>query len=43
MPRHLPRDTRTCLARALGHACRLTRRYVSGEHPHAEPGKRLER
>ena len=32
MPRHLIRDTRTCLARALGHACRLTRRYASGEH-----------
>jgi hypothetical protein len=32
MPRHLTRDTRTSLARALGHACRLTRRYVSGEH-----------
>jgi len=32
MPRHLTRDTRTFLARALGHACRLTRRYVSGEH-----------
>jgi hypothetical protein len=31
MPRHLARDTRTSLARALGHACRLTRRYVSGE------------
>ena len=32
MPRHLTRDTRTSLARALGHARRLTRRYVSGEH-----------
>ncbi len=32
MPRHLTRDTRTCLARALRHACRLTRRYVSGGH-----------
>ena len=32
MPRHLTRDTRTSLARALGHAGRLTRRYVSGEH-----------
>jgi hypothetical protein len=32
MPRRLTRDTRTSLARALGHACRLTRRYVSGEH-----------
>jgi hypothetical protein len=32
MPRHLARDTRTSVARALGHACRLTRRYVSGEH-----------
>jgi Clp amino terminal domain, pathogenicity island component len=32
MPGHLTRDTRTSLARALGHASRLTRRYVSGEH-----------
>ena len=32
MPRHLIRDTRTSLARGLGHACRLTRRNVSGEH-----------
>jgi hypothetical protein len=32
MPRRLTRDTRTSLARALGHAGRLTRRYVSGEH-----------
>ena len=32
MPGHLTRDIRTFLARALGHACRLTRRYVSGEH-----------
>ena len=32
MPRHLPRVTRTSLARALGHACRLTRRYASGGH-----------
>jgi Clp amino terminal domain, pathogenicity island component len=32
MPGHLTRDTRTSLARALGQACRLTRRYVSGEH-----------
>ena len=32
MPRDLTRDTRTSLARALGQACRLTRRYVSGEH-----------
>ncbi len=32
MPRHLTRDARTSLSRALGHACRLTRRYVSGEH-----------
>jgi Clp amino terminal domain, pathogenicity island component len=32
MPRHLTRDTRTSAARALRHACRLTRRYVSGEH-----------
>ena len=32
MPGHLVRDTRTSLARALGHAGRLTRRYVSGEH-----------
>jgi hypothetical protein len=32
MPGHLTRDTRTCLARALGHARRLTRRHLSGEH-----------
>jgi hypothetical protein len=32
MPGHLTRDTRTSLARALGHACRRARRYVSGEH-----------
>jgi hypothetical protein len=32
MPRHLARDTRIRLARALGHARRLTRRYASGEH-----------
>ena len=32
MPGHLTRDTRTSLARALGHAGRLTRRYASGEH-----------
>ena len=32
MPGHLTRDARTSVARALGHACRLTRRYVSGEH-----------
>ncbi len=32
MPGHLTRDTRTSAARALGHAGRLTRRYVSGEH-----------
>ncbi len=32
MPGQLVRDTRASLARALGHACRLTRRYVSGEH-----------
>lgn len=32
MPGHLTRDTRTSVARALGHACTLTRRYVSGEH-----------
>ena len=32
MPGHLVRDTRACLARVLGRACRLTRRYVSGEH-----------
>ncbi len=32
MPRQLTRDTRTSLARALRHAGRLTRRYVSGEH-----------
>ncbi len=32
MPGHLTRDARTSVARALGHAGRLTRRYVSGEH-----------
>jgi hypothetical protein len=32
MPRHQARDIRNGLARALGHACRLARRYVSGEH-----------
>jgi hypothetical protein len=32
VPRHPTLDTRTSLARALGHACRLARRYVSGEH-----------
>jgi hypothetical protein len=32
MPGHLIRDTRTSLARGLGHASRLARRYVSGEH-----------
>jgi Clp amino terminal domain, pathogenicity island component len=32
MPRHLTLDTRTSVARALRHACRLARRYVSGEH-----------
>ena len=32
MPRHLARDTRASFARALGHAGRLTRRHVSGEH-----------
>ena len=32
MPGHLVRDTRASLARALGHAGRLTRRHVSGEH-----------
>ena len=32
MPGHLGRDTRASLARALGHAGRVTRRYVSGEH-----------
>ena len=32
MPGHRVRDTRTSAARALGHAGRLTRRYVSGEH-----------
>ncbi len=32
MPRYRTRDTRTAIARALGHACRLTRGYVSGEH-----------
>jgi hypothetical protein len=32
MPRHLTRYTGTPLARALRHACRLTRRYISGEH-----------
>jgi hypothetical protein len=29
---HLTRDIRAPFGRALGHACRLTRRYVSGEH-----------
>jgi hypothetical protein len=47
MPRHLTRDTRASLARALGHASRLTRRYVSSEqlmtvlvsalHPRRDP------
>jgi hypothetical protein len=32
MPGHLTRDTRSSLARALGHARRLARRYASGEH-----------
>ena len=32
MPGHLVRGTRASLARAQGHARRLTRRYVSGEH-----------
>ena len=32
MLRHLARDTRASVARALGHAGRLTRRYASGEH-----------
>jgi hypothetical protein len=32
MPRRSTRDTRTSIARALEHACRLTRRYVSGGH-----------
>ena len=32
MPGHLARGTRASLARAQGHARRLTRRYVSGEH-----------
>jgi hypothetical protein len=32
MPGHPVRDTRASLARSLGHAGRLTRRYVSGEH-----------
>jgi len=32
MPGHLVRDTRASVARALGHAGRLTGRYVSGEH-----------
>jgi hypothetical protein len=32
MLRHLARDTRTCLAGALGHARGLTRRYASREH-----------
>lgn len=51
MPRHLTRDTRTSVARVLGRACRLTRRYVSGEYLmtilavlvsalHPEPGAR---
>jgi hypothetical protein len=30
--RALTRDTRASLARALGHAGRLARRYASGEH-----------
>jgi hypothetical protein len=33
MPGHLVRDTRASLARALGHAGRLTRRYASGAPP----------
>lgn len=32
MARQPIRDTRTSVARALGHAGRLARRYVSGEH-----------
>jgi hypothetical protein len=32
MPGHPVRDTRASLARSPGHAGRLTRRYVSGEH-----------
>jgi Clp amino terminal domain, pathogenicity island component len=32
MPRHLTRDTRSSLARALRHAGRRTRHYFSGEH-----------
>jgi Clp amino terminal domain, pathogenicity island component len=32
MPRHLTRDARASVARALGYAYRLTRRYLSGEH-----------
>ena len=32
MPRDLTRDTRSSLARALRHAGRRTRHYVSGEH-----------
>jgi hypothetical protein len=32
MPGRLVRDTRAALARALGHAGRLTRRYASGGH-----------
>jgi hypothetical protein len=32
MPRDLTGDIRTSFARALRRACRLTRRYVSGEH-----------
>jgi len=32
MPRHLTRDARIALARALRHACRRGRHYVSGEH-----------
>jgi hypothetical protein len=32
MPGHLTQDTRTSFAGALGHARRLTRRYVGGEH-----------
>ena len=32
MPRHPARDARAALARAVGPACRFTRRYLSGEH-----------
>ena len=32
MPRHLTEDTRSSLTRALRHAGRRTRHYVSGEH-----------